>query len=319
MSRELAERYLYLRAIPGGPVLDERALLPLAERAEEVVFHRGSALCTEGELPSEVLFTMEGRVALMRDDETLHVLEPPAAIGIFGVLADDEVPYSAHALDEVVALSIDAETFVETLEDNFNSGLEIARAIALSLLPLQNTLEVPAAPMPVQTLRERERELDLVERMLLVRRFEPFGRSALSGLTEIAQQFRERWLEPGQPLVRRGEYADRLYLLVEGSLRDEHGHEVHAPASPPFNLETIAGAARVASWEATGRVRLLELGWETLVDVMEDHGELLRTVISRLAVAAMQHMKPTVVRDPSRLFKAGARLRDAPAVRLGSR
>lgn len=295
---DFAERYLSLRSMPGGRTLSESALLPLAETAEEQVFRRGSTLFSEGEVPRFAYFLMQGRVDLIQGGQLLRTLEAPGAVGVLTLFADDEIPYAVRARDEVVVLALRAELLREVFEDDFSAMLGAARSLAQNLLASHDVAQVTTFELPARLLRARE--LGLVERMLIVRRFGLFGPDTLSGLTEIAQQFRERRLEPGAVLCRKGEHAAQFHLLLEGSVSDGV-HEFHAPAAPVINLETFARVARRSTLEVTAKLRMLEISWETLVDVLEDHPEMLSTIIGVLArhVLALQAITERTLTAPS--------------------
>lgn len=290
---DFAERYLYLRSMPGGPRFSDMALLPLAEQAEEVVFRRGARLLTYDTLPESVYFLMQGRVELLGPDQasadpghSRGFIESPGAVGVLAVMGDCEMPYDVIARDEVVALSVDTEFFRETFEDNFDIALEIIASLSTHLVSRRAFMPrnvVPELELPANLARGRE--LGLVERMLIVRRFEIFGPGALSGLTEVAQQFRELTLEPGDRLYEAGDHADRFHLVLEGTLELEwpEGPQEQGVGAPFSNLETFASMPRGAAAVAKTRTRILYVPWETLIDVFEDHTEMALSIIARLA------------------------------------
>jgi hypothetical protein len=54
------------------------------------------------------------------------------------------------------------------------------------------------------------------------------------------------------------------------------------------NLETFASIPRGATARAKTHARLLVVPWETLIDVFEDHTEMVLAIIARLAQAVIQ-------------------------------
>lgn len=287
---DLAERYLYLRSMPGGSKFSDASLLPLAEHAEEVVFRRGARLLTYDTLPESVFFLMQGRVELIRGNESRGLLESPGAVGVLAVMGDCEMPYDVIARDEVVALSVDTEFFRETFEDNFEVALEIVGSLSAHLLARRQQVPKDASPQFALPANLSRRELGLVERMLIVRRFDMFGPGALTGLTEVAQQFREVVLEPGATLFEAGEMADKFHLVLDGTLEIAwpDSDEEQGAGSLFSNLETFAGVRRGATARAKTRTRVLQVAWETLIDVLEDHTEMVLAIIARLAQAVIQ-------------------------------
>lgn len=298
---DFAERYLYLRSMPGGPKFSEAALLPLAEHAEEVVFRRGARLLTFDTLPESVFFLMHGRVELLEGDKSRGVIDSPGAVGVLAVMADIEMPYDVVARDEVVALSVETEFFRETFEDNFEVALEIVGSLSRHLLSRRLSLPKDVAPtFELPATLSRSRELGLVERMLIVRRFDIFGPGALSGLTEVAQHFREVILEPGDVLYAAGDHADAFHLVLDGVLELQwpEGVEEQGVGSPISNLETFASKSREATAVAKVRTRVLFVAWETLIDVFEDHTEMMLAIVARLA--------QTVIRFTGSVFNPDA-------------
>jgi len=306
---DFAERYLYLRSMPGGPKFTETALLPLAESAEEVVFRRGVRLLAVDTLPESVFFLMEGQVELVeRDGKSRGFIGAPGAVGILALMGDCEMPYDVIAREEVVALSVDTDFFRETFEDNFDVALEIMSSLAANLAARRTQL--PAGLQPPLTFPAhlaRARELGLVERMLIIRRFDIFGPGALTGLTEVAQHFVEETYEAGDVLYRSGDHADMFYLLLSGSLRVEWPESVQMEGigSPYGNLEALGSLPRGATATVVERVRLLRVPFETLVDVFEDHTDMMLAIIAQLARLVMLFtgtvFNPDVVRSSAEI------------------
>ena len=288
---DFAERYLYLRSMPGGPKFSEAALLPLAEQAEEVVFRRGARLLDRNTLPECVYFLMQGRVGLWAGEENRGTLESPGAVGVLAVMADGEMPYDVIALDEVVALAVDTEFFRETFEDNFEVALEIVGSLSGHLISRRLSLPKHMGPrLELSPTLLRRKELGLVDRMLIVRRFDIFGPGALTGLTEVAEHFQELHLDAGALLFREGTHADAFHILLDGTIALEwpEGEELVTMGPLFTNLETFASMKRGATARAHDRARLLTVPWETLVDVFEDHSEMMLAIISRLAQSVIQ-------------------------------
>lgn len=288
---DFAERYLYLRSMPGGPKFSEAGLLPLAEHAEEVVFRRGARLFDQGALPDCVYFLMQGRVEMLADGVSRGFIESPGAIGILAVMGDCEMPYDVVARDEVVALAVDTEFFRETFEENFDIALEIVGSLSAHLLSKRKTLPARMTPeleLPPTLLRAKQ--LGLVERMLIVRRFDIFGPGALTGLTEVAQQFEELQLIAGEELFHAGSHADTFHILLEGVIEMEWPESKEEVTMGPMfsNLETFGALPRGATARAKTHARLLVVSWETLIDVFEDHTEMVLAIIARLAQAVIQ-------------------------------
>lgn len=110
-------------------------------------------------------------------------------------------------------------------------------------------------------------------------------------LDEIVRRMRTVHVEAGDVVVRQGDAADRLYLVVRGRLRvlrhDEHGtHTLRELGSGAAlgELALLTGEARSATVEAVRDSMLLELDGETFCALLEEDVAFAIAVARSLAV-----------------------------------
>jgi HEAT repeat protein/ATP/ADP translocase len=82
------------------------------------------------------------------------------------------------------------------------------------------------------SMRETSQTLNVVDRMLFLRRVPLFARLEPEDLQRVAASCRERLYQPSEVLVREGEPGDELIVIVEGRVRGGN-RSVHAWARDP--------------------------------------------------------------------------------------
>jgi len=179
------ERVLFLKTIPTLAKLPSAELAALAEHARELFFARGSALMRDGEPVRAVYHVLDGSVRLRRHGRDLGLADRRTAVGALLLLARDEQGLSAVAESDAFTLGLDANSFLEVLEERFAIFHGVLRELSRDLVALMTRAPadaragVPAAPLP----RLPERDLDLVGRLQLLRSSTKTGsrRAAFSG------------------------------------------------------------------------------------------------------------------------------------------
>jgi len=115
--------------------------------------------------------------------------------------------------------------------------------------------------------------LSQVETMLHLRALDLFEGLTTRQLSELAAVVREVTVDDGKPIVTEGEFDDRMYFIVDGSVRiDKAGQQVAELGPRDFfgEMAVFDGETRSATATAVGQVRLLRLARSDLFEVMED-------------------------------------------------
>ncbi len=136
---------------------------------------------------------------------------------------------------------------------------------------------------------------DLTEKMLHIRQIPVGAMLPAPVLRVIAAHLRERTFAKGSRLMRRGAPIDALQMLTEGGvLLSSEGGAVHDEIDAPQTLGFLGILARndgAYDAVAKGEVRTFELETDTLLELFEDHFELLAATLRYLAERLYFDMK----------------------------
>ncbi|HEY8148532.1 MAG TPA: Crp/Fnr family transcriptional regulator, partial [Vicinamibacteria bacterium] len=198
------ERVLLLKRLPMVSTLTGPQLAFVAEQIGERFFPKGSVLLREGEAPGALYFPVEGRIHLTSRGRVIGHAGPGLAVGPFHVLARDERGLGAVAETDTVALELSAETLFEIFDEQFAILGHVLREVSRQIVEhvvrfpdsvflLSPSMEGPPTP---------PRELDLVERIFLLRKSPVFLNASISALGQLARGLTEVRVPPGTRLWR---------------------------------------------------------------------------------------------------------------------
>src|SRR5262249_15250030 len=119
-----------------------------------------------------------------------------------------------------------------------------------------------------------DRELDLVERILFLRRISTFQKTNLNALAMVSQQLEQLSFEPGARIWGVGEPSDSALFVLSGSVActTADGRKFrYGPQTAVGGIENLAGKPRW--YEAVTESRLVALRGrgDGLLDLMEDN------------------------------------------------
>jgi CRP-like cAMP-binding protein len=291
------ERLHWLKASSPFRDLPPADLAVLAQHAGERLVPRGRPLLKAGEPVSAIHFVVEGRVRVRRGPQTTHAL-PGESLGILELCAEDEEGVDAIADTETLSLTLTADAFLDLLEDYFPIFHTLLRRVCA--LRVDQGGDVPAEAHAADVSRAstvpRARELDLVERIVFLRRTFPFARGRLSALAELAQHVTEIRHAPGATIWSAGDASDHLLLVVSGGVACVPTGEAapfrYGPEGATGTLEAVAGVPRWfdATAEATG-LQALSLDVEHLLDIFEDNFEMARDYLRWVSRHALDEVR----------------------------
>lgn len=123
-----------------GPELDQ-----LAEAVERCTFEPGDALIVEGENDRELYGVLEGRVEILKTDQSgderqLAVLESDVILGEHGFILNEPRTATVRALDEVDTLCLRGESFDRLDTDDSRIGRVIEHNILRMLADRQTEI-----------------------------------------------------------------------------------------------------------------------------------------------------------------------------------
>lgn len=136
----------------------------------------------------------------------------------------------------------------------------------------------------------RPRFVDLTERIIYLRAIPVGAMLPPPVLKIIASYLRETSFDAGDSLMREGEPISALRLLTEGGLSLIRNGKPFGKLAPPQSLGLLGILARAdGTYDAMAEVatRCLELDSETLLELLEDHFELLQATLQYLCERLM--------------------------------
>ena len=272
------ERLLHFKRIPTLADVAAPQLSALAEHARERSFPRGSVLLRGGE-PSPALHVLaEGRVGVRRRGRDLGEARPGSAISALTLLARDEEGVRAEALTDTVTLELEADALNEVLEDHFAILRHFVQGIARRLINLARRTPVIHDPGRTGPVGGIGSDLDLVERIFVLRQAAPFAETSVDALSELARGMDQVRVAPGATLWDVGESASTVHIVIDGEVRctgpDGRVLLDVLPVTPLGEIEGVAGLPRWFRASTVTPVSLLSIDSEGVLDALEDNSEM---------------------------------------------
>jgi CRP-like cAMP-binding protein len=299
------DRALFLKAQPYLEGLPSSSLAAMAQYAEESFFAREQALFTRGAPPSKIHFLVSGGVRTQYAVGRASDLYSPGGIGLVERLAQSEEPPAVWALEDTLALSLDAGTFMQIIEDEFVVYLSIAMNLARAAMDALHGWgsKRPAEQgFPEDRLQETFAILDLVHRLFRAREAPFFQGSNLTVLTELLRFQEPRVLQADEVLFLEGSAVESMALLLDGTFVTSScgGETLHPAGSMIGGWEVLAHQLRHETARAVTPARIIEIDRALFTDVLEDHfefaidylGKLSRRLIE-LRFSVPQNVPPT--------------------------
>jgi CRP-like cAMP-binding protein len=270
------ERVLLLKRLPMVSTLSGPQLALVAEQIGERFFPKGSVLLREGEAPGALYFPVEGRIHLTSRGRVIGHAGPGLAVGPFHVLARDERGLGAVAETDTVALELSSDTLFEIFDENFPILHHVLRQVSRQIV--EHVVKFPDSIFLLRPSTEGPptppRELDLVERIFLLRKSPVFVRASISALGQLARGLTEVRMPPGTPLWHEGEATGWGSMIVSGSVRctSSRGHDfTGGPGVVLGSLDAVAEMPRWFDAVTETPVVALQTNMQYLIDVFEDN------------------------------------------------
>ena len=290
------ERLLHLKRIPLLSGLPAPEIAAIADVVQERFFAKGEEVFREDAPANAALFVVEGRLASTRRGIPVGTVVPGQGVGGMSVLARAEYGARVVAEQDTLALELDADAIADLLEDRLPILQHLIREVsrqALELLKrnkLDPSLVFPAPPgdMPGSA------QLDLVDRLLLLRRMPVFDRTSVTALAELARTMAQVRFETGTVLWHEGEPAAHLVMICGGEVRATVPGGVEFTAGPGFPLGALEALGQRPRWyEVVATTPVVGLYGQTdvLFDLFEDNFDMAMdylAVISRMTLRILE-------------------------------
>jgi CRP-like cAMP-binding protein len=261
----------------------------LTSLLEEQLARAGETLFVVGDPPEFSYFLREGRVHLVREGSAPWPYEGRSVFGMSDALLERPRVRTALAVTDVRAMKVQAEAWIELLEDSFT----LARAAVLGSVRTVADLEARlwargrTAPLRRVTVAPGA-QLDLIERLALLVEAPLLRGAGVQVLSDLAGASEVASFAAGAPLLERGKASGRVLVIVEGDVEARRvAPDVTWHGGPgDVVCGTAAFGDAVAAWRADARtqVRALAFRVEDWLDLMEAHFEMVRSTLGALSL-----------------------------------
>jgi CRP-like cAMP-binding protein len=289
------ERILSLKRIPMLSALSPEDLAVVAQSGRERFFPKGGVLLREGEPMPALYVVIDGRIHVARRGDVLGHVRAGGFVGGAAMFARDPQGLAAVAETDSDVLELEADAALEIFEDHFPILNHVLREASGWLIDL-------AGGMPPGLLRELfsaipaprapAGDLDLVERILVLRQVPAFTECSINALAELSRGMAEAVFPPGSSLWTKGEPSGTVVLVVTGTVAcAARGGDAAFVAGPGALMGAVESIAERPRWyEATTetKVTALHSSIDALIDVFEDNFEM---AMDYLAVTARTQIR----------------------------
>lgn len=291
-----AAHEIFLLSLLGGddgPLIDEDLASVIADLVDvmtDVRFEAGEFLYREGEPSRDYFFISSGEVEVHGATLT-RVLGDRSVVGAIDAINERAHAGSAVAVGAVRALKLPIRAWLEALEDSFELVQIILGNMARNGHALKRRPGAPAAQDEPASASGDESipsyPMNLVEKILALRKADPFRRSALQATTTLANLAEEVRLDLGDALFRKGQFQRHLCVVASGAVRAVHGSTgIEQTTTAGFVINpaaTFANALDEYETVATTPSVVLKLSLDDVFDVMEEHFEFVRSTMMMLS------------------------------------
>ena len=189
-----------------------------------------------------------------------------------------------------MVMTVRRSALSDALEDDFQMSARLLRRMALDMTDVLRATtvdrEVPERG-EVELAVKRAGELDLVERLLVLRPSRVFAAASLDGVAQFAKLLTEVRRERGEVLWRERSPSDGLLVVVEGTVCCRHAATEAVTRYGPTGLlgaiDVLSGDKRWATARCETPVRGLWGEADALLDVLEDNFELTVNLLRFIA------------------------------------
>jgi CRP/FNR family transcriptional regulator, cyclic AMP receptor protein len=295
------ERILSLKRIPILAGLAPEDLAVVAKHGRERFFAKGGVLLREGEPIPALYAVLDGKVHLERNGRVMGHVSSGGFVGGPGVFARDPQGLSATAETDTLVLEVETDAALEIFEDSFAILHHVLREVCRGLIDLIRRLPshlyrdifppAEASHVPVG-------DLDLVERLLYLRKVSPFVQSSISALAELSRGMAEVVFPPGTRLWEEGEASGTVIMVVSGTVtcgaRKGEAVFTTGPGALLGAVESMAERPRWHTATTETRVTALQGSIEGLIDVFEDNFEMAMDYLAVMARAQIRLLEMRV-------------------------
>jgi CRP-like cAMP-binding protein len=290
MSARVA-RQIFLRSMAPTRAM-VNASNRIADLMEDVYYPKGAVIYKKGDIPVDIYFVVSGIVHLQGEvDESPWVMDARSIIGIIDANLERPRLRTATAQTDVHVLRFRADDYLDMLEDNFEQQVGVLGGISGASLELMEGLPNGGFVEPDEEAHKSGRDmrpLNPIERLLAIRSVPAFSKASVQALALLMQGVEDVLVPAGDLAIRPGGKNGAVLIVARGVVELER---VSPPFSARFGPRSIAGGLatfnedlRGAKFRALTPALLLRVRTEDLIDVMEDHFDLSRSILQFAAL-----------------------------------
>lgn len=294
-------REIFLAAL-GLPLdrIDSWIIDRMTSILDECEVRAGQRLFTAGEPLESLYFMQDGRVRFTRDGRPSWILKGRWVLGGFEVLGDRAATHTATALEDFYGMRVSAAAWVDMLEDSpqlaRSAVLNSSRAVTAleERVPTGDALSADDASLASMVPSETMSLVDRLALLLDVRMLRLAGVQALADLAAVSDEVS---FAAGALVVEQGVEQEHLIRIVDGEVLAQRESPVTVRRQGPGEL--VCGTAIlghvVDGWHARAvtPTRAISFPIEALFDLMEEHFDLVRSVLAALGARRellLEHM-----------------------------
>ncbi len=283
------ERLLFLRSLamvrPNGPEAQQ-----IAAAMRDVYFRRAAQHFAVGDPSGDVFYLVKGSVRMAPPPGSTAPpwdFEAPAIVGALDSFLGRPRTRGAVATSETHALALAAADWLAVMEDNADFARESMLRLSGMLLRMHLEIEGDggyASPAGAVAGAAIATGLGFLEKTLALREVPPLRAAGVQVVVRLVELATEIDLGPGDALFREGEACDAIDVVASGVIEIDRSAPPLRAAFGPGELVGGAGAIGLVRYPFGARARdgavVIRLRRDDVLDVMEDHFELTRALMS---------------------------------------
>ncbi len=273
-----------------GMFASEAQLEQLLAISRPVDVAAGHVLHAGDSPPTTIFQIISGEIELRAPDMPTWQVAAGGTVGFLDFMRGRRHSRTAVAITAASVLELDTTRYREYLEDNFEVGYRIMSQLsgaimsgAISSPEAKELLSSVAVPHPGSLAKV---EVPMVERLMILSRMPAFAGATTQALANLARSTIETRFEPGQVVAAAGSSSSIVSLLVEGAVELELPNGLRVPrAGRGFlaHLEELTLTPRLSAVTASSALIVLEIEREELLDLLEEHFDLVMTILGSIA------------------------------------
>jgi CRP-like cAMP-binding protein len=289
VSVDITERMLHLRQIPVATMLQAPMLRTIAGALRPRTFRAGRVLVKQGGAVDAMFLLTDGAVKLERGGAPFGELRAPQTFGFLSILARGEAPWDAIAKVETRALELETDTLLDLFADHFDLFEATLRYLAERLwFEFQELPEQMLGIAPVDLPPVPDRPVDIVEKVLYLRKTSGFATANVNALAVMARQLEELRFPAGTEIWKAGDAGDRVITLLKGTVRcnvPDGRTFTYGPGTGMGGIDALAERPRWFTAVAETPVVGLAGHSENLLDLFEQQRKMGMDFVAMLARA----------------------------------